>query len=221
MRYKIVCFDVDGTLVDNLEYSWQVFHDNFKVDTKRRDEAKKKFYSGQISYVEWAEHDLNMWKEVGKKRKDFVSAIEDSGLKLMKGAYETLKELKKNGIRLAIVSGSISIILEHLIPDYKELFSDVYLSSIDFSDEGDIKEIKVTSYDMEKKADALREIAEKEKVELSECVFVGDHHNDVMIAKEAGFSIAFNCKDDNLREVSDVNILKKDLREILKYVLVD
>ena len=32
MKYKLVCFDVDGTLIDNITFSWQLFHDYFKTN---------------------------------------------------------------------------------------------------------------------------------------------------------------------------------------------
>ena len=52
MKYKLVCFDVDGTLIDNLEYSWSIFHNYFQVDQKRREKAKKAFYDGEITYLD-------------------------------------------------------------------------------------------------------------------------------------------------------------------------
>ena len=219
MKYKLVCFDVDGTLVDNLEYSWQIFHDYFRVDAEKRKKAKEAFYDGKISYLEWARHDINMWVELDKKRDDFISAIKNAKLKLMNGAQDTLSELKEKGLKLAIISGSVSIIPEFLIPDFENIFDDIYLSWIFFNDDGSIKEIKPTAYDMEHKATALKKIAEKEKIKLSECVFVGDHHNDVKIAEEAGLSIAFNAHSEELKKVADVVVEKKDLREILKFVL--
>ena len=62
-------------------------------------------------------------------------------------------------------------------------------------------------------------IAEREKISLSECVFVGDNHNDVHVAEIAGLSIAFNCKSESLAEVCDVIVENKDLREVLKYII--
>jgi len=219
MKYKLVCFDVDGTLVDNLEYSWQIFHDYFQVDRVRRKKAKKAFYDGKISYLEWAKHDLNLWVEKKAKKEDFVKAIKNAELKLMGGALETLEELKKKGMKLAIISGSLSVILEHFIPDYKEIFDDIFLSWIDFDEDGKIVKIEATSFDMEHKATALKQIAERESIKLEECVFVGDHDNDVKIAEEAGLSIAFNAHSEELKRVTNVNIEKKDLREIFKYIL--
>lgn len=216
-KYKLVCFDVDGTLIDNLKFSWQIFHDYFDVDKARREKAKRSFFNGEISYLEWAQHDINLWKEKGAKKEEFFKAI--STLKLMDGALETLNELKKQGLKLAIISGSLSVILEKFIPDYKDIFDDIFLSWINFDKNGFISEIKVTEFDMDKKADALNQIAEKGNISLKECVFVGDYLNDIKIVQEAGLGIAFNCKEEKLRKVADVVIDKKDLRKILKYIL--
>ncbi len=218
MRYKLICFDVDGTLVDNIVFSWQLFHDYFKTDLRKREEMQRKFYDGKISYLQWANHDINMWVQKNARKQDFFDALRENNVKLMEGALETIKELKKDGCRLAIISGSLSVILEYVIPDYKDYFDDVFLSWIHFDDKGNILKVEATEFDMMKKADALKLIAEREKIPLEECAFIGDHHNDVMIAKEAGLSIAFDAKDDELREVADVIIDKKDLREVLKHI---
>ena len=149
-KYKLVCFDVDGTLIDNVKFSWQIFHDYFQTDKHRREDAKNKFLNGKISYLEWANHDINLWKEKNAKKKDFFKAIEN--LRLMNGAMETLRELKNNNIKLAIVSGSVNVVLEKFIPDYNEFFDDVFLSRIYFDEEGSILKVEATEFDMEKKA---------------------------------------------------------------------
>ncbi|MBR9699760.1 HAD-IB family phosphatase [Candidatus Woesearchaeota archaeon] len=219
MKFKLVCFDVDGTLVDNIEYSWQLFHDHFKIEKKKREEAKEKFFTGKISYREWAEHDINLWKEKGATKKDFFEAMKSSPIALMKGARETIAALKEKGMKLAIISGTINVILEYLLPDYEELFDDIFLSRLFFDNNGHILNIQATEYDMKGKAEALKKIAARENLSLDECAFIGDHHNDVEIAKEAGLAMAFNAKSEELVKVSDVVVKEKDLKEILPYLI--
>jgi len=216
-KYKLVCFDVDGTLIDNVRFSWQVFHDYFQTDKHRREDAKNNFIKGKISYLQWAEHDIGMWKEKKAKKKDFFKALEP--LSLMNGAMETLQELKKNGLKLAIISGSMNVLLEKFIPNYNDIFDDVFLSKIHFDKNGFIEKIEATGYDMKKKAEALKLIAKREKIKLKECVFVGDYLNDIKILKIAGLGIAFNCKEDKVKKAADIVIEKKDLREVLGYIL--
>ena len=216
-KYKLVCFDVDGTLVDNVVYSWELFHNYFDVDMKKREEMRAKYYNKEIDYLQWALHDMGMWMEKGAIKDDFFKAMKD--LRLMKGAMETILELRKREIKLAIISGSLDIILEKVMPNYKELFDDVFLSHLIFDEEGKLIDAKVTEYDMMQKADALRKIVKREKISLKETVFIGDHYNDVEIAKIAGLSIAFDCKDETLRKTANVCIGKKDLRETLRYIL--
>ena len=217
MQYKLVCFDVDGTLVDNVIYSWELFHNYFEVDMKKREEMKKKYYNGEINYLQWATHDINMWIKKGATKEDFFKAMKN--LTLMKGAMETIKELKKHNIKLAIISGSLDIVLEKVLPNYKELFDDVFLSHLIFDKEGKLIDAKVTQYDMLEKAEALKLIAKRENIDLKHTVHIGDHNNDVGIAKIAGLSIAFDCKDDELRKTADVVIENKDISEVLKHII--
>jgi len=215
-KYKLVCFDVDGTLIDNVTFSWQIFHDYFQTDKHRREDARKKFFNGEISYKQWAEHDIGLWKERNAKKEDFFKAI--GNLRLMEGAMETLKELKKRGLKLAIISGSLNILLEKFIPNYEEFFDDVFLSRIYFDEDGGISKVEATEFDMDAKALALKKIAEREKLSLKECVFVGDYLNDLKIIQEAGLGIAFNCNYEDLKKIADIVIDKKDLREVLKHI---
>lgn len=217
VKYKLICFDVDGTLVDNLTYSWNHFHEFFGVDMKRRQKAKKDYYDGSISYAEWAAHDINLWKEMKKRRQDFLEAI--GRLKLMKGALETISTLKKHGMKLAIISGSLNVIIETLLGDAVNDFDYVYLSHLLFDTNGALEGIKATAYDMEHKATALREIADKEKIKLSQTVFIGDHHNDLKAMEIAGLSIAFNPKLEEMEKIANVVITSKDLRDCLSWIL--
>lgn len=219
MSYGLVCFDLDGTLVQNTFSSWQLFHHAFGIDESARKDLKEKYFQGKITYAEWATSDVELWKRKGAAKKDFEKAMSEANICLMPGTREALETLKKKGFKLAIISGSISILLEHLLPEYREIFDDVYISHLHFDEEGKISRVDPTDFDMEGKARALKIIAAREKLSLKQCVFIGDHRNDIEAAKEAGLSIAFDAKDDDLRKICKVCIDTKDVRDILPLIL--
>jgi len=214
---RLVVFDVDGTLIDNIEFIWVTLHDFFGLENDpERIRAKEDFLSKRITYQEWADRDIEILKKHGANRESMLEAVGKA--KVMGGAIETLKELKETGIKTAIISGSIDFLLEKLIPDYDEFFDHVFMNRISFGKRGEIREIRATEFYLEEKKTGFLEICKKEGIDPKEAMFVGDHDNDVEIAKSAGFTIAFNSKSEKLNEVADVVIKKKDLREILKYL---
>jgi len=217
MRYRLAVFDLDGTLIDNIESIWVTLHEFFGLQNDpERIRAKEDFLSKKITYQQWADTDTELLKKHGAKRETMYEAVEKA--KVMRGAIETLKELKETGIKTAIISGSIDFLLEKLIPDYDEFFDYVFLNRISFDSKGEIKGVKATEFYLERKKTGLLKICEKEGIDPKEAIFVGDHENDIHVAEAAGFSIAFNSKSEALNSIADVVIKKKDLREILKFI---
>ncbi|MBW2992769.1 HAD-IB family phosphatase [Candidatus Woesearchaeota archaeon] len=217
MKYKLVCFDLDGTIIDQTIFIWDTIHDFCGVSKEARRKAFDDFTNKKISYDEWYANDRVLLRKANCNKDKLFEAIKP--LRLIPGALETLKELKKKGLKIAVISGSLDIVLEYLIPDYKEIFDDIFINKMFFDKEGNISGGESTPFDFEHKATALKKICKREGISPKECVFVGDNHNDVHIAELAGLSIAFNCKSETLAEIADVVIEKKDLRETLKHII--
>ena len=217
-RYKLVAFDLDGTIISNIEFIWKTIHEHLSTDNDARKGYRDKFFRKEISYEQWAKLDVQLWKKMGARKKDILGAIK--GIRLVPGALKTLHILKKKGYRLAVISGSIDIALEKVLPEYAELFDYVYLNRLYFRKDGRILRIKATRYDFEHKLTGLKDICMKEGISLAETVFIGDHDNDVQIAKKAGLAIAFCPNSRKLEKVSDVVVKKRNLAEILKYILL-
>lgn len=218
MKYRLVCFDLDGTLVDETKSIWQSIHTFLEIDEERRKRAMEKYYAKEITYQEWADHDMAMWAERNAKKEDFLKAI--SHLRLMEGTRETLHELKKRGYKLVLLSGSLSLVLDLLIPDYKEVFDHTYINHIFFDEDGNISGADWLGHpsDEEGKAEELREVCRRFGIPLGQSVFVGDEKNDLGAIELAGLGIAFNSQSEKLNHVADIIIEKKDVREILKHL---
>ena len=213
MKYKLVCFDLDGTLIDDTEYIWLTIYDYLGVQEEARKYAKK-FRSGEITYEEWCKNDLRLLTENKMNLTDLKKISEN--LKVMKGANETLSELRKKGYKLAVISGSIETMVDILFPNRP--FDYVFINKLKFDKDGYIAGLIPTKYDEKEKATGLKKIAELEKIPLSECVFIGDNKNDIHVAKIAGLGISFNSKSVELDKVCRAVIKEKDLRLALKYI---
>jgi phosphoserine phosphatase len=215
-RFDLVAFDVDGTLVHHPEDKtvWEVL--NFRLTGSDDQNAERwgLYKEGKLSYAEWVALDIGSWREAGATRELMMNSLE--GLTLVEGARETLHELKAQGVRLAVISGTLDFLLDALFPDHP--FDEVYTNRLVFDAEGGISHWHATPFDMEGKGIALRSIAHREDIPLARCAFVGDHSNDLEAARLAGFSVAFNPKSAELEAVASVVVRSRDLRDILPHL---
>ncbi len=214
-RFDLVAFDVDGTLVDDTVFVWKTLHDYFDTDPESRDMAFRSYMDGKWPYHRWFEHDIKLLTEAGATRSSMLKALD--GMRLTNGAVETLTVLRKAGVKLAIISGSINVVVEKF--DLEQYFDDVYLNRIWFDDGGGLERWQATPYDVWDKATGLRALASRYDIPMARTAFIGDNFNDVAVAREAGYSLAIHCKSDELAEAVDVVIEEDDMRAVLPYLL--
>ncbi len=215
--FDLVVFDLDGTLIQGTVFIWQTLHDAFATDRARRKRAKDDFFAGRISYPQWFEHDLVLLGEREATRERMVAALAE--IYPTPGAAETLVALQRRGIDVAILSGSLDIVLEHFYADVA--FVQVLINRLRFDDEGRLAGGVPTPYDIDHKGTGLLEIARLQGVPLERVAFVGDNFNDLSAAKQAGLAIAFNPGSAELAACSEVVIEQPDLRAILPHLGVE
>lgn len=213
--YDLVVFDLDGTLIQGTIFIWQTLHDAFGTDRARRTRAKEDFFAGRITYQDWFDHDLVLLREAGATREGMLAAL--SAISPTPGAPETLATLQAAGVRLAILSGSLDLVLEHF---YAEVpFAEVMINRLHFDASGRIAGGVHTPYDVEEKGAGIHEIARRQGVPLARLAFVGDNYNDVSAAREAGLAIAFNPRSSDLAAQAHVVVTEPDLRSLLPHLL--
>jgi phosphoserine phosphatase len=216
-RFDLVAFDVDGTLVHHPEEKtvWEVFNLKFTGSDDQNAERWRAYKEGTLSYADWVALDIEGWKSAGATREILLGSLD--GLALVGGARETLAALKGQGMRLAVISGTLDLLLDALFPDHP--FDEVYTNRLVFDPDGGISHWHATPFDMDGKGVALRSIAMREEIPLERCAFVGDHANDLAAARLVGYSIAFNPKSPELEAAVSAVVRSRDLRDILPHLI--
>jgi len=214
-NFDLVCFDLDGTLIQGTIFIWQTLHDAFGTDPERRRQAKDDFHAGRITYKQWFDHDLVLLGEADATRARMLTALDV--IHPTPGAVETLAALRAAGMHLAIISGSIDLVLERFFG--QATFDEVLINRLDFDDAGRLTGGTHTNFDVDRKGEGVREIARRLGVDVARTAFVGDNYNDVSAAQAAGLSLAFNPRSEALTAAVNAVVTGDDLRGILPHLL--
>jgi ADP-ribose pyrophosphatase len=211
----VVAFDVDGTLVAHPhgKVVWQILMECFGVDTSVSGERYQAYRHGRISYAQWVDLDVGEWLERKATRAAMVEAIR-AHLALSPGAREVVTELKARGYHLAVISGSLDLVLDVLFPDHP--FDHVFTNRLAFDPAGNLASWTATPYDMDGKEAGLRAVAAAAGTTLDRCAFVGDHLNDVSALRLAGLPIAYDPKHESVIQTARIILPAGGLRGLLE-----
>lgn len=200
-RYKLIAFDVDGTLVANAQRKviWELLNARFPHPTRVDGLWYDAFMAREITYDEWVELDIMSWIMAGATRDEMAQVVAEQ-LYLVPGARTTIRRLHDDGYKLAVISGTLDLTLDVLFPDHP--FHEVHTNRIMFDPGGRIIDWRATPYDMEGKAHALEQIAGRLGISVGETVFVGDNINDVFVMQKAGLAIAYEPKAELVRKAA-------------------
>lgn len=115
-----------------------------------------------------------------------------AGLRLTEGAEVLFAELKRLGYKTAILSGGFSYFAKRL--QAKLGIDYVFANELEIVD-GKLTGVAIEPIvDAQRKADLLRQLAEKEGLSLEQTIAVGDGANDLPMLGLAGLGVAFRAK---------------------------
>ncbi|MHA1379586.1 MAG: HAD family hydrolase [Candidatus Helarchaeota archaeon] len=210
MDFKLIIFDIDGTLTKE-DNSWKLIHTSLNVFEQAR-AHRELFFKQAINYQKWADLDVGLWKNV------HISRIEEilDKIPLNEGISEIVSVLKNRKYKIALLSSGISLLADKL----KNRFGfDYSISNQILTDnEGYLTGEVICKVAYNNKDSAINNILKKLNIKLSQCIAIGDNENDLSLFKKVGRSIAFNPKNSKVKESADFIIYSSDLRSILKYI---
>lgn len=182
---RLVVFDMDSTLIDAEVIDELAIEAGVGQQVAEITEAAMQ---GKLDFKQSFEQRLALLKGLDASVLPKIA----QRLRLNEGAEHLIATLKKLGFKTAIVSGGFSFFGEYLQQilgvDY------VYANQLDIDNGRVTGRVKGEIIDGQRKADLLKELADREGLMLEQVIAVGDGANDLPMLDIAGLGIAFRAK---------------------------
>lgn len=207
---KLVVFDVDGTLV-KIASSWRFLHERLGTWDEGKQHAEQ-FFQGAITYEDWAKLDASLWTGLKLQR---IQQIFEC-LSYTDGAKEVIATLKRKGLKVILLSAGLTLVTKKV---EKEVDADDAIAN-----ELKVKNGLVTGYvrvnvSVTNKDKVLQQILKKFDLTMEECAAVGDDETLIPLFERVGLSIAFNSRNEIVKNKADFIVEGNDLRRVLPFLL--
>jgi len=213
-KYKLVMFDMDGTLIQGRGIFIIAEKKGFKQELiKKIRDNNMDFYQRSIDIAKLSK---------GLNTKELIEIFRT--IQLQQDVEKIIIELKKYGIITAIATDSYKFLAD----DLKDRLGIDYVFANNLIINGDIitGELEIHNKDLTEdffsgkiysicKSCVLEQLCEELGITLNEAIAVGDGKVDIGMIKKAGLGIAFNAPDDVQKHA---DIITNDLRVILDYI---
>lgn len=178
--YKLVIFDLDGTLLDTIEDLANACNYALKqcgLDIYEVNRYKRFVGDGRIKLIERIIPESIKSEELFNK----VLALYDEYYlehmvdmtKPYSGICDLLEYLKSKGIKLAVVSNKPHEFAYEIVKKYfEDIFDEAYGHRLEFKVKPDPA--------------ALIDIMERNNIDKKDCIYIGDSNVDIVTAKNAG-----------------------------------
>jgi len=182
---RLVCFDMDSTLIQT-----EVI-DELAELAGVGSEVKAITESAMQGEIDFNESFVRRMKLLKGLSEDVLRNVAVN-LPITKGAKRLIDTLRNYGFKTAILSGGFTYFGNYL----KEQLNIDYV----FANQLEIKDGALTGghigeiVDGNKKAEYLKLLAEKEGIDISQTIAIGDGANDLQMLNLAGLGIAFHAK---------------------------
>ena len=182
---RLVVFDMDSTLIDA-----EVI-DELAVEAgvgEQVSEITERAMRGELDFNQSFSQRLALLEGLDKSALDKVAGR----LTLNDGVLKLTQTLRKLGYKMAIVSGGFNYFAKKLQLELG--FDYVYANQLEIENGKVTGRVVGEVVNGERKAQLLKEIAEREGIALEQVIAVGDGANDLPMLSLAGLGVAFRAK---------------------------
>lgn len=213
-KNKLVCFDVDGTLVEE-KSSWLTITEGLGFSVEEVISIYGAAMNEKISFAEGEKRVADIYRSGGKATKENIWEI-FSRVPLRAQAMETIGYLKGKGYDIWLISGAVDVYVESVA---KKIGAAGFYAhaSLEFNYQGVLSKIHYSSNQNPWKAEIIQKIARDNGVSPKDMIFVGDGENDVDAFKLTGRGIAVYPYDEKLGKVAWKTVKSlSEIKDILK-----
>jgi phosphoserine phosphatase len=213
-HYKLVIFDMDGTLIQGRGI--------FVIAEKKNfiDELLRLIKYDGIDFYQKSIEIAKLSK--GFNKNEFLNIFRTVALQDF--IKDVIKQLKNRNIITAIATDSYKFLAD----DLKDRLGIDYVFANNLIINNDIitGELEIHNKELKKdfyngkiysicKSDVLDQLCNKLGIQVEESIAIGDGKVDISMLKKAGLGIAFNASEEVQK---NANVVTNDMRTILKYI---
>lgn len=206
---RVVCFDMDGTLIRNTNSVRFICALAGKREAAEEIEAMED--TGELNWIDadYIKADMASGLNTKKLKETF-----DEHVVLISGIEDTIRELNKRNIKSILVTAGPLQVAEILGERFG--FDRVY-GSIFETENGAFTGKIVKHLGESGKLHSLQEYCREKGYSPAQCAAVGDSTSDVEVFRYSGKSIAIN-HSKSLEGLADEYIRTEDIRDILRFL---
>jgi phosphoserine phosphatase len=210
MKYKLVVFDVDGTITRHVS-SWRYIHEKLGLWDVLARKYQDQFLAGKISYRRFCELDAAHWKGIGYKKMEGIF----SRVRYSKNARRAIKKLKAMGFKLIAISTGLQFMTDRI---KRELDFDHVIGNRLNARKGKLTGGVKINISHGAKGRTVRSILRRFGATPAEMIAVGDSEGDIPMVALAGYSIAFNSSSEKLSRMVDHDCKTGDFMEVYEKI---